>query len=261
VTAILVLLVVGCQQPAPAQIAIPAAPSGAAADFSLPPPASPAPATQRMIWSTAYIAYLANESSGADAVALTDMSGHRLGPQLPHADWCHAAMEGTVSVHQPDAGFRTFNFAGQSTAAATDCRDVFPHVGAGVLEGTNRATFAAVPPDAPYGLGVATFRLVPWRSIAVDATVFPVPTVLFIPSLRGTHFTLPDGRQMQHDGYVMAVDKGGAIRGVHIDFFKGPTRDDTPPAGLASDEGHRIAAFVITDEAVIGQLRQLHQRS
>jgi 3D (Asp-Asp-Asp) domain-containing protein len=262
VAALLIVVGIGCNQAVPDQLTSPAAaiPAGAAAAFTLPPPATLDLRARRMIWSTTYIAYLAINSTDSEAVPLIDKFGRELGPRLPHADWCHAAMEGTVSIRQSDGSFRTFNFEDQNPSILTDCSDVFPHVAAQVLAGTNRARFAATPPDAPFGLGAASLRLVPWRSVAVDSAAFALQTVLFIPSLRGTQFTLPDGRPMLHDGYVMAVDRGGAIHGMHIDFFKGPSRDDVSPPGLDSSEDHLIPAVVVSDDAIIGQLRQLHQR-
>jgi 3D (Asp-Asp-Asp) domain-containing protein len=163
--------------------------------------------------------------------------GSGLGLNLSHSDWCHAAMEGTVAVQQADGRFRTFNFTGTAPTIVSDCKDVFPHVSSTVIAGTNRASFAEVPTDAPFGLGARqNLRLVPYRSIAVDLTVFPLNTVLFIPTLKGTAVDLPDGRHVIHDGYVIAVDSGGLIKGRHIDFFKGPSRSDVPPHGLRSDK-------------------------
>ena len=256
---LLMLLLICCQanaQAAPGTVVV--AP-GSAADFTLAAPL-PDPAAKRMIFSTAYIAYLADAATGPGSVPLTDTSGSPLGPRLSHGDWCHAAMEGTVSVREAGGGFRTFNFAKTGQNEITYCKDVFTKVSASVLAGTNRVTWAAVPPDAPYGLGVASFRLVPFRSLAVDASVFHVGTVLFIPSLRGTPITLPDGRQAMHDGFVMAADRGGAIKGAHIDFFKGPNRSDAVPAGLASDAQHTIPAFIVSDPTITAALRALHQR-
>lgn len=247
----------GQSQPPPAGGAVSAA--GDAVDFRLPAPDTSAlPATR--VWSTAYIAYLAASATGTGSVALLAPDGAGLGVSVSQRDWCHAAMEGTVSVQGADGGFRTFNFAGTGNAAQTDCRAVFPNVSEGVLAGTNRVRWKPTPPDAPYGLGVMNFRLVPLRSIAVDPSVFPNGTVLFIPRLRGATMSLPDGRQVQHDGFVFAADRGGAIKGQHIDFFKGPARSDAVPPALASDESHPIPAHTVSDPPIVAALRALHQR-
>jgi 3D (Asp-Asp-Asp) domain-containing protein len=235
--------------------------SDATEDFKLPPPVTLIPAARRVIWATAYIDYLTTASALPGSVPLLDQTGARFDISLPHADWCHAAMEGTVTVRLNNAKMRTFNYAGVGRSSITDCKDIFTKVKPSVLAGTNRATFAEVPASAPFGLGArGDLRLVPLRSIAVDQTIFQIETVLFIPSLKGTKVELPDGRQTVHDGYVMAVDTGGAIQGRHIDFFKGPSRNDTPPLGLTSDEKHPIVAYIVNDPAIAAPLLKMHKR-
>jgi 3D (Asp-Asp-Asp) domain-containing protein len=60
---------------------------------------------------------------------------------------------------------------------------------------------------------------VPFRTIAVDPTVIPHGSVLYIPGLRGSSVTLPDGTVRNHDGYVFAGDVGEAVKGNQVDFF------------------------------------------
>lgn len=61
-------------------------------------------------------------------------------------------------------------------------------------------------------IGAAGVTLIPFKSVAVDPSVIKYGTKIFIPSLQGI-----DG----HDGWVIAHDTGGAIKGNHIDFFVG----------------------------------------
>ncbi|MDF1664911.1 MAG: 3D domain-containing protein [Planctomycetota bacterium] len=70
---------------------------------------------------------------------------------------------------------------------------------------------------APFGLGCRNNPLVPFRSIAVDKTVIPYGTVLYIPQAVGAK--LPDGTV--HDGYFLAADVGGGIKGNRLDLFTG----------------------------------------
>ncbi len=71
--------------------------------------------------------------------------------------------------------------------------------------------------DAKYstGRGAAGRALQPYHSIAVDPSVIALGTRLYSPELAGK--TMPDGST--HDGYLLADDTGGAIKGNHIDFF------------------------------------------
>ncbi len=60
-------------------------------------------------------------------------------------------------------------------------------------------------------------KVVPMRTVAVDKTVIPRRTVLFIKETVG--LTMPDGGA--HDGYWYASDVGGAIKGERIDLYTG----------------------------------------
>ena len=124
-----------------------------------------------------------------------------------------------------------------------------------------RSTFRLAPSDAPYGVGAKSdFRLVPFRSIAIDlAPDSPVKLgqVLFIPRLRGAPLTLIDGSRTEHDGYVMAVDTGGAIKGSHVDFFEGPQAQDILVPQLAQP----FLAFAVTDPNITTRLAQQHKRA
>lgn len=71
------------------------------------------------------------------------------------------------------------------------------------------------PPSAPYGYGLEEYVLKPFRSLAVDPNVIPIPSRVYIPAAKGTK--LPDGSI--HDGYFEAVDIGEAIQNQRIDVF------------------------------------------
>lgn len=60
-------------------------------------------------------------------------------------------------------------------------------------------------------------RVVPMRTIAVDKSIIPRRTVIFIKETVG--LKMPDGRD--HDGYWYASDIGGAIKGQRIDLYTG----------------------------------------
>ena len=60
-------------------------------------------------------------------------------------------------------------------------------------------------------------KVVAMRTAAVDATLIPKRTLLFIKETVGLQ--MPDGSV--HDGYWYASDTGGAIKGARIDLFTG----------------------------------------
>jgi 3D (Asp-Asp-Asp) domain-containing protein len=71
----------------------------------------------------------------------------------------------------------------------------------------------------PWGTGAGDRPLVPFRSIAVDRSVIPLGTHLYIEELDGIAF--PDAALALHDGCVTADDTGGKIVGTKLDFFVG----------------------------------------
>lgn len=70
----------------------------------------------------------------------------------------------------------------------------------------------------PWGMGAEGRVLVPDRSVAVDSRVVPLGAVLYLEELDGV---VPPGASRPHDGCVRADDVGGAVRGLHLDFFAG----------------------------------------
>ncbi|MDB5449459.1 MAG: hypothetical protein JWQ52_587 [Phenylobacterium sp.] len=60
-------------------------------------------------------------------------------------------------------------------------------------------------------------KVVAMRTVAVDKTLIPKRSVLFIKETVG--LKMPDGSV--HDGYWYASDTGGAIKGKRIDLFTG----------------------------------------
>ncbi len=82
--------------------------------------------------------------------------------------------------------------------------------------------YVLAPADHPWGTGVQDRALVPYRSIAVDRTVIPYGTPLWIAELDGVAVPgdAPWGG-FTHDGCVLAADTGGGIVGPHVDWFVG----------------------------------------
>jgi len=68
-------------------------------------------------------------------------------------------------------------------------------------------------------------RVVPMRTIAVDTSVIPRRTVIFIKETVG--LKMPDGTA--HDGYWYATDKGSAIKGQRIDLYTGHSAASMKP--------------------------------
>jgi 3D (Asp-Asp-Asp) domain-containing protein len=75
--------------------------------------------------------------------------------------------------------------------------------------------------NAPFGVAMPGFKLIPYRSISVDPRHIKIGTVLYIPALAGV--ALPSGEV--HDGYCFAHDTGQGIVGNRIEIFVGFEHD------------------------------------
>ncbi len=69
----------------------------------------------------------------------------------------------------------------------------------------------------PSGRGASGKAISPLRSIAVDTTVIPMGSVVYVPEYEG--LSRPDGTK--HDGCFVAEDRGSKVVGKHIDVFMG----------------------------------------
>lgn len=106
----------------------------------------------------------------------------------------------------------------EGTGKLLDGRVLNYHGVVDTADGRREVRYIVCPPDAPYGYGFELqYKLVPFRSVAVDPNVIPMGTTLYIPAAKGA--LLPDGSV--HDGFFSAVDVGQAIQNMRIDVFTG----------------------------------------
>jgi 3D (Asp-Asp-Asp) domain-containing protein len=82
-------------------------------------------------------------------------------------------------------------------------------------DGTKEIRWRICGAEAPYGFGYADVTLSAFRSVAVDPSVIPLGSKVYIPAARG--IKLPDGTV--HDGLFDAVDIGDLIQNKKIDIF------------------------------------------
>ncbi|MFI5361092.1 MAG: 3D domain-containing protein [Elusimicrobiota bacterium] len=100
----------------------------------------------------------------------------------------------------------------------------------------NTSENGVIVTDAPMGEG--TCRLKPWRTMAVDAKVIPLGTLVTIDQTVG--LKLADGTVL--DGYWQAEDTGGEVRNAHVDLYIG----DGDKGGLTLDDaGVHLKALTV----------------
>jgi len=93
------------------------------------------------------------------------------------------------------------------------------------------------PARFPTGRGALGKPITPLRSIAVDSSVIPLGTVVFIPEFKGLE--LPSGGK--HDGCFIAEDRGLKVVGRQIDIFTGdPSITAHVNAKVPSNKGVRV---------------------
>jgi 3D (Asp-Asp-Asp) domain-containing protein len=71
----------------------------------------------------------------------------------------------------------------------------------------------------PWGRGATGKGITPLVTVAVDSSVIPLGTSLYIPEYDGVARD-PSGAS-RHDGCFIAEDRGLAVRGEHVDIFTG----------------------------------------
>ena len=120
--------------------------------------------------------------------------------------------------------------ASNAQAAQNDpVGDLISSVISGALPGTGVFNVKATLYHAgAKGVGVLDSlgcKVVPMRTLAVDKTLIPRRTVVFIKETVG--LKMPNGAT--HDGYWYASDVGGAIKGERIDLFTGTGKASMKP--------------------------------
>lgn len=225
------------------------------ADFDLPA-LSNERGPKLELWSTRYFVHVA--ASSPLGITLKDKHGNVLSDPVSPRDWCLAAIEGTVRVALKDDA-RTLNYGGVSAQSQVDCAAVLKinPVKHPWIKSTGKSFFGLAM--GSFGDGVAGYKLVPYRTIAVDKSVIPYGTVIYIPSARGSEVSLSSSGKFKHDGYFFAADTGGAIKGNHIDIFCGVTSSNCLPDLITSDSTKRFKAFLVSDSAVVEALRARHK--
>ncbi len=201
------------------------------------------------LWATYYYIPRATPLDGGHA--LRDMTGRLLGPRLSLRDWCEAAMQGTVFIVNGQQPPQVFNYAGVTRSREVDCAPIYPKHPA-----ISRTRFTAAV--GPYGDGVRSMILVPFRSFAVDRRRIPYGSVIYVPAARSAALTLPSGQRAQHDGYFYAADRGGAIKGNHVDVFIGAAARN-PFAFVRSRSRPTFKAYLVDHAAARQRLSAAHR--
>ena len=128
------------------------------------------------------------------------------------------------------AALSTIGIASNAQAAPSDpVGDLVSSIISGALPGSAvfnvKATLYHAGAKGVGSLDSLGCRVVPMRTLAVDKSIIPRRTVVFIKETVG--LKMPDGQA--HDGYWYASDIGGAIKGQRIDLYTGHSAASMKP--------------------------------
>lgn len=103
----------------------------------------------------------------------------------------------------------TVSFAKRDCSCAAECPRTGQHICFDLLD---KAQF-------PWGRGASGKGITPLVSVAVDSTLIPLGTPLYIPEFDGV--ARDASGITRHDGCFVAEDRGLAVKGEHVDIFTG----------------------------------------
>ncbi len=196
------------------------------------------------LWATNYnFPTFTEVASGG--VAVLD-SGNKELSRISQADWCTAALEGSMIIKKSDGSSKAYNYADKEGSQKISCNWTSTQLNTRFIES-----------KYPWGLGSKGNPIIPFRSIATDPEFIPFGTVIFIESAVGEEFSLPDGTKIKHDGYFVAGDVGGGIKTNHIDVYIGANKI-APFSFVKHKESGTFTAKVVGDAATIQAFQALN---
>lgn len=223
--------------------------------FSFPAPQKEEVERELSLWATEY--HIHPSTYAANGYPLLDKDGQSLGGiKLSYNDWCAAALEGTAGVQMPDKKWIVINvddIRGETTQV--NCAARYPNLPENVKIAMGKTRYKF--PQGPYGNGYDGLIINPYRSIAVDISIYPLRQLVYIPDARGVKFTTPSGEEIVHDGYFFTADKGGAIKGNHIDVFIGLSQKNPFPF-IKSNASKTFKAYIVNSPDIHENLLQMH---
>lgn len=224
-------------------------------DFNLPEPENTTLLTPLTLWSTQY--YIHEFKSGG-TIPIRYSNGELSGLFADTCDFCTASLEGTAYVTDSLGNVTVINFAKSADSSLVDCRACKKYSSSKLkVENWGKTLWTK---SEGFGDGVKNYRLIPFRTIAVDKDVIPYGTVIYIPAAKGKLVSLPNGELMTHDGYFFAGDTGGAIKKNHIDIFTGIYTGNPFPEVIKSNESKTFEAVIVTDAGIIKDLTEKHTK-
>lgn len=207
------------------------------------------------LWATQY--YIHSFTSSGK-IPLLNKNLDSTGFFADTCDFCKASLEGTAFIKDSLGNISVLNYDGIQKNSQVDCRKCKTF--ANTKLATDSWGKVVWRKTEGYGDGVLNYRLVPFRTIAVDNTKIAYGTIIYIPNARGIEIELPNGKKVLHDGYFFAGDTGGAIKKNHIDVFTGVYKGNPFTEIIYSNPKNTFDAYVITDSIIMENLTKIQEK-
>jgi 3D (Asp-Asp-Asp) domain-containing protein len=207
----------------------------------------------KSLWATEYYAHVTSSEGSIPYLSEFDDT---LGYFSDTCNFCTSCLEGTVFIESETQDRVVLNYASRAKTALINCRECEKFKSSTL----NVESWGSVrwKVSSGFGEGVKGYKLVPYRTIAVDKNHIAYGSVVFIPDAVGTEISKIDGTTFLHDGYFFAGDTGGAIKTNHIDVFTG-VDDSHPISFVKSTPKQEFKAYIVTDALIIKELLEAHK--
>lgn len=223
-------------------------------DFSLNEPDSLENLSELNLWATQYYIH---QFTASGNIPIKDEYGNSMCLTADTCDFCEASLEGTAYVTDSLGNVHVINFAKTGKESLIDCSLCARYSNVKIPVGSWGKTLWKLSDG--FGDGVLDYKLIPFRTIAVDPKKIPYGTVIYIPAARGKTISLPNGDTATHDGYFFAGDTGGAIKDDHIDVFTGIYERNPFEGVVTSDAGKKFKGYVV-NYTLVESLVHLHKK-
>ncbi len=156
------------------------------------------------VFRNTYYYFPQQSDFGGKRVSIHDPSCRRI-DRVPADFYAAVCMQGSGRLSDG----RTVSFARNRCSCALRC-------------GRTGQRICFSPLDAeefPWGRGAMGTAITPLRTIAVDSELIALGDTVYIPEYAG--LPMDSEGKTHHDGCFLAEDRGGAVKGRHLDVFAG----------------------------------------
>jgi 3D (Asp-Asp-Asp) domain-containing protein len=224
------------------------------ADFNYQQPENLGGLKKLMLWSTQYFVH---QFKSGGSIPIVYRNGKPSGLFADACDFCEASLQGTAYITDGDGKVNVVKYAKSGRRTFVDCRKCEKYSGSEAVDSWGKSLWIK---SIGFSGALRRYKLIPFRSIAVDRKVIPYGTVIYIPKAKGDTIELPNGIKVIHDGYFFAADTGGLINNNHIDLFTGVYSANPFPEIIKSSRNNTFDAFIVSDKEIINSIKSVHKK-